>query len=463
MKTISEPGRDIEVISEVDVAVVGGGCAGLGAALAAARNGAKVALIERLGFLGGCVTATHMDVFWLFRAGDQKAVEGIGMETLWRLKGMGALQGEPGGRAYVDVEKFKLLADRMTKEAGIELWLHSWGVTPVMEGTAVRGVVTESKSGRKAILAKTVVDVSGDADIAARAGAPTVMGRESDGLVQPVSNSFRLSGVDVRAIRKYGDEHPEDRYFDSYVAKARAAGDLTIQRRRIMYHGFNEDTGELTGINVTRVQRVDPTNVRDLTQAEVTLREQVFQVKDFLRKYVPGFEKVEVAAISTQLAPRESRRVIGGYVLKEDDLKKGARFPDVVAVAPCFVDLHDPVGDATFWIYPGNVKPDKETKVSLHAYTIMADATTYDIPYRTLVPNDIENLLVAGRCISAEHIIVGSVRYLPISFATGQAAGTAAALAARQNKTPRDVDVALLQKTLSDQGAYLGEAATARV
>jgi len=268
MKTINEPSRSIEVLSEVDVAVVGGGCGGLGAAIAAARNGAKTPLIERLGFLGGCLTATHMDVLWMYRSGEDKAVEGIGMEVLWRLKGMSALQGEPGGRAYVDVEKFKLLGDRMTKEAGVELWLHSVGAAPAMEGNAVRGVVTESKSGRKAILAKTVIDVSGDGDIAYRAGAPTAYGRESDGLVQPVSIAFRLSGVDVKKIRQYAVDHPNDKYFDSYVARARAAGDFPIPRKRIMYHGFNEDTGEITGINVVRIQRVNPTDVRQLTAAE---------------------------------------------------------------------------------------------------------------------------------------------------------------------------------------------------
>ncbi len=459
MKTITEPGRQVEAISEVDVAVVGGGCAGLGAAIAAARNGAKTALIEQLGFLGGCITATHMDAFWMFRAGRHRAIEGLVIEMLGRVKQMGGLIGEPGGRCYVDVETFKLFCDRIIAETGIELWLHSQGVFPAMEGNAVRGVITESKSGRKAILAKAVVDGSGDGDIAYRAGAPSALGRESDGLTEPLGIGFRLSGVDVRKIRQYAAAHPDDKYFNSYVTKAKAAGDFPINRKRIMYHGWNEDTGEITGVNVVRIQHKDPTSTRDLTAAELEGREQIFKVEAFLRKYVPGFEKAQIAAIPTQVAPREGRRIIGGYVLTQQDIMKGSRFDDVVAVSPAFIDYHHPEGDGTTLVYPGLGKQgaESETMETLFSDTVFADAATYDIPYRCLLPNGVENVLTAGRCMSAEAVAVGSLRYLPISFATGQAAGTAAALAAKQGKSPRELDVEELQKTLVEQGMYLGE------
>lgn len=452
---VLEPAREVTVASQVDVAVVGGGCAGIGAAIAAARNGAKVAFIERLGFYGGCVTAAMMDVFWMLQAKDEKAIEGIAMEMLRRLKSeMDGVQGEPGQRCYVDAEKFKLMADIMVEEAGVEPWLHSLAVQPYMEGNTVAGVITESKSGRQAILAKVVVDASGDGDIAARAGAPFAYGRPEDGLVQPVSISFLLTGMDVVALRQWMRDHPQDTGFGEVVARAKADGEWTINRRRLGFHGWHEVTGEVTGINATRLQGVDPTNVRDLTRAEMELRKQVFQVQDFVRKYVAGGKNARIAAIATQLAPRESRRVLGEYVLRADDVVNGAHFPDAVAVSPCFWDRHDVTGDGSYHCKPANMAVQGHVEK-----VVYATSNTYDIPYRALVPQKIDNLLTAGRCISTDLEAETSIRYLGASFATGQAAGTAAALAALGNVTPRQLDVSLLRKRLSEQGAYLDHGA----
>lgn len=458
-KSITEPAREVPVASEVDVAVVGSGCAGLGAAIAAARNGARVALIERLGFFGGCVTATMMDVFWMWRAGDQKAVEGIAMEMLRRLKSeMDGVQGEPGERCYVDAEKYKLMADIMVQEAEIEPWLHSLAVRPYLDGDTINGIITESKSGKQAILAKVVVDASGDGDIAARAGAPFAMGRPQDGRIQPVSTSFLMTGIDVKTLQDWVNQHPGEKSFPTRVAEARTKGEWAIPRRHFVFHGIYEETGELTGINATRVRDIDPTNVRDLTAAEIELRRQVFQVRDFVRNYVPGGKNAKVGAIATQLAPRESRRILGEYVLRAEDIVSGARFPDAIAKYPCFWDIHNPTGDDIIYLRPAN-HPSSSPGDRIDQIHL-AKGVLYDIPYRCLVPQRIENLLTAGRCISADHEAVGSIRYLPASFATGQAAGTAAALAALGNVTPRQLDVSVLRRRLSKQGAYLGEEAT---
>lgn len=478
--TIREAAREIPVTAGVDVAVVGGGCAGLAAALAAARNGARVALIERLGFLGGCATATMMDVFWMYRAGDRKGVEGIGIEVLRRLKEQGGVDGEPGYRVYVDSEKLKVLADQMVVEAGVHLWLDTLGVTPVMEGEAVGGVIIESKSGRQAIRARVVVDASGDGDIAARAGSAFEMGRPEDGRLQPVSTSFRLSNVDFDGVRTYWTEHPEDVFFARLVEKAREAGDFTVARNAIVFHGVRP-WGELTGINATRVFVKDPTDVRQMTAAEIEARRQVYEVADFLRKYVPGFANCEVSYIATQVAARESRRITGEYTLTETDVLESATFPDAIAKFPCFLDLHNPAGDDVRLVYPRPDHPGEDPsdlawrsggdsmfeKMIRPAHTpkLRADVlqtaagALFDIPYRALVPVKVERLLTAGRCISATHVAEASIRYFPASFATGEAAGTAAALAARSNVLPRKVDVSALRRQLIVQGAYLGEEA----
>jgi ribulose 1,5-bisphosphate synthetase/thiazole synthase len=479
--SVREPARDIPVVSEVDVAVVGAGCAGLAAALAAARNGAKVALIERLGFLGGCLTATMMDTVWMCRAGDQKAVEGLAIEVLTRVKARGGVDGVPGYRVYVDTEKFKLVADEMVLEAGIELWLHALGVAPVMADNAVSGVILESKNGRQAIRAKVVVDASGDGDIAARAGAQFEMGRPSDGLTQPVSTSFRLSNVDFQGMRSYYAEFPDDIWFTRLVRQAREKGDFDVPRHSIVYHGMRP-WGELTGINATRIFVKDPTDARELTAAEVEGRRQVYAVAAMLQKYVPGFANCEVSYIATQIAARESRRVIGGYVLTGDDIVNGATFEDAIAKSPCFVDIHDPKGIGYHMLYPKMARPEDDPVAmawrsgdpnSVFETNIrparmpsrqpmkeddfkVAKAATFDVPYRALVPTTLDGLLTAGRCISADHVAEGSIRYLPISFATGEAAGTAAAVAAAQGCHPRQVDVQALRRRLVELGTYLG-------
>ena len=481
MTTIREIARDIEVVADVDVVVVGGGCAGVAAALAAARSGAKTALVERLGFLGGCATATMMDVFWMYQAGPGiPAVEGIGMEVLRRLKERGGVDGEPGWRCYVDSELLKVLYDDMMAEAGVDLWFHALGCYPVQEGNVVKGVIIESKSGRQAILSKVVVDASGDGDIAYRAGAPWRMGRESDGKVQPVSTSFRLSNVHLEGLIRYTQEHPYDLSFAELIVKARANGDYGILRDSLTLHGIRP-WGDFTGINATRVFVDDPTDVKEFTRAEIECRKQVYEVANMLKKYAPGFEDSEVAYIATQAAARESRSFVGDYTLTQNDVITGATFEDAIAVSPCFTDVHSPDGRISLIGMPFPADPKTgvpmrseawdsgDPKSNFAVYTRFAKfrpsqpqdpsvqpvAQVFDIPYRTLVPKEIDGLLTSGRCISGDHYAIGCVRYFPISFATGQAAGAAAAMCAQEKVQPRQVKVSKLQKKLVAKGAYL--------
>jgi hypothetical protein len=433
MRTIVEQPVEVPVAAEVDVVVVGGGVGGIAAAVAAARNGAKVALVERLGFMGGCATATMMDVMGEFQAGNTPAVAGIAMEVVWRLRDRGALEGTPGHRVYFDSEQLKVLADEMVLEAGVDLWLHTFGVKPVLEAGRVSGVFIESKSGRQAILAKYTIDISGDADIAYRAGAAWEIGRPEDGRLQPLTLNFMVGNVKREAVEDYyRDFRYGDPYFARLVRRAKRNGDFPIPRQEITHHRFTPG-GNLTGLNVTRIQGKDPTNVKDLTESEILARKQIYQIAHFLRKYVPGFEQCEIAAIATQIAGRESRRVKGGYELTKEDIFGQRKFPDAIAKFPSFSDIHDPVGDKVTLVHPD-------------------EGAMFDIPFRCLVPEKVDGILMAGKCISSTSYAAATIRRLSASMATGQAAGTAAALCAAQGIEARNMEVAALQAVLRLQG-----------
>ena len=378
-----------------------------------------------------------MDVFTLFRAQENWAIRGIAMEVVDRLRALGAVENAPGyedyGRVYFNHEVLKSLADAMVLEAGIELRLHTLGVSPIMEGDTIKGIITESKSGREAFPAKVVVDVSGDADIAYRAGAEFLYGREQDGRVQPMTVNFMAHGVDVQALRAYMRKYPEDRRFSRIVKQAKDTGDFPNVKDHVALHRIT-DSGIVTGINFTRVLGKNPTRAEDLTYAEIEARKQVWLLRDFMRKYMPGFDRCDVAAMATQINRRESRRVIGQYIFSDDDMLKGARFSDAIAKHPCFIDLHNPSGGDSRVIFP------RQGEIT-------------EIPYRCLVPKRVDGLLMAGKCVSATHVAEAGLRYLVCSFATGEAAGTAAAQAVRTGVPPRQVDVPVLQQTLRTRGA----------
>jgi hypothetical protein len=326
-----------------------------------------------------------------------------------------------------------------------------------------------------------LIDASGDGDIAYRAGCKYEQGREADGLVQPVSTSFKMTNINMDEVRSYYKDHQNDIFFSELVKVARAAGDFKVARDGIIMHGVRP-WGEFTGINATRVVIKDPTNVKMLTWAEQEGRRQVYAVRDFCRKYVPGMQNCEVSYIATQIAARESRRFMGSYVVTLEDVVKGRTFPDAIAKSPCFIDFHNPKGSDTWLYYPKRATPDEdvlwmakrsspdgmgsefEREIApariageLPPMVKVAEGVTFDIPYRSLVPLQIDGILTSGRCISCSSEAEGSIRDLPISFATGEAAGTAAAMATKGNIQPRDLDVPALQKQLASQGAYLGD------
>lgn len=458
---ITLPPRRAVVAAETDVLVVGGGPAGLGAALGAAGAGARVVLAERYGFLGGNATAALVMPLMSFHT-EHPRPEATGSTSLFptdhgpgdaviagalkmlleRLVRAGGIIPPSRATGYVvpfDPEVFKLVALELLDEAGVQYLLHALA-SDALGGAHVQGVVFESKSGPVVLRAKAVVDCTGDGDVAARAGAPFEIGRHPDGLVQPMTLYFRMVQFQRAAFENYVHSHPDQwkgvHGLWELIRKATEAGELDLRREDLLLFGTPHP--QEIAVNSTRVTRVLGTDVWDLTYAERESRRQLRQIESFLRRYVPGFENAYVVQSGVQIGVRETRRILGEYLLTADDLLSARKFEDAIARGTYPVDIHNPTGKGTLLrrIPPGDA---------------------YDIPLRCLVPQRVDHLLVAGRCISGTHEAMSSYRVMPISMATGQAAGVCAALAARRGIPPRDVLANEVQEELMRQGANLGE------
>lgn len=466
---VVEAARELRVRAKVDVLVVGGGSAGWHASVAAARNGADTMLVEQHGSLGGTVTNAMVQPFMTFHDpfGDP-VVAGTWGEMLERLEHLGGTIGpvpaDDGNPPWskrptltpFDPEILRFVAQELVLDAGVRLMLHTFVVGAVMEGDELRGVIVESKSGREVILAGCVVDASGDADVAAAAGADVVLGRESDGLSMPMTLYIKMDGVDYGVVREYVEANPgEFRWwsfpdvdprlpdeiekapvscagFLSLVREARESGELYLGRESINILPC-PGKGEVV-LNCTRVGHLDPTDADDLTTAEIEARRQAMSVIAFATRRLPGFERARLVSIAPNIGVRESRRVLGEHVLTLEDVAEPVHFPDAIARGAYNVDIHNPHDDKSTW---------------------MDLDEPYEIPYRCLVPRRIDGLLIAGRCISATHEAFAATRVTPSVAATGQAAGTAAALAVRGNVRPREVDTDELVELLVAQGASL--------
>lgn len=461
------------------VLVVGGGPAGLGAAYGAAVAGAHVMLAERYGFLGGNATAALVMPLMSFHTDSpvsqpvptrllpndhgsgQAVVAGVlrvFLEKLVRAGGAIPPSRETGYVVPFDPEIFKFTALDLLDDVGVQYLLHAYasgvvgrvGLAPPATSPEQKEepvgqappytVVFETKSGPVVIEAKVVVDCTGDGDIAASAGAAYEIGREEDGLTQPMTLMFRMVEFQYEAFARYGREHPDQwqgvHGLWDLIRRATAAGVLQMPREDILFFGTPHE--QEVAVNSTRVTRVLGTEVWDLTYAERESRRQMRQIVAFLTQYVPGFEKAYPAQSGVQIGVRETRRILGEYQLTAADILNVRRFDDVIARGSYPMDIHNPEGRGTVLqrLPPGGA---------------------YDIPLRSLIPRDLEQLLVAGRCISGTHEAHSSYRTMPVALATGQAAGVCAALAARSDTRPRDVPAAEVQAELRRQGANLGE------
>jgi hypothetical protein len=336
-----------------------------------------------------------------------------------------------------DPEVFKLVALDLLDEVGITFLLHAFAAD-VVGGHALQGVVFETKSGPVVIKARVVVDCTGDGDIAARAGAAFETGREGDELVQPMTLMFRMVEFEASAFAAYAKAHPDQwrgvHGLWDLIAKATAAGELDLPREDVLF--FATPRSREVSVNSTRVRGVLGTDVWDLTYAEWQSRRQMRQIAAFLRRYVPGFERAYVVQSGVNIGVRETRRIVGEYQLTATDVLEARKFDDVIARGAYPIDIHNPTGSGT-------------------VLQRLPDGEAYDIPLRCLLPQNVNQLVVAGRCISGTHEAHSSYRVMPIAMATGQAAGVCAALAARAGKAPRDLPATQVQEELRRQGADL--------
>ena len=440
---IEEPARQVPIYGEYEVAVLGGGPAGIAAAVAAARAGRRTLLIERYGFLGGMGTAAGVTNFCGLHAnvhGEmRRLVQGIASELLSRIDRLGGLNaphlvlGKILAQAY-DTSAYKIAADDLLANHKVDILFHALGAGVVMaDDKRVNALMVETKAGRQAVRANIFIDCSGDGDLAAWAGAPYEIGDDQGHLLYP-SMMFRLNGVDPQRAGEAWRTIP------ALMEKAEAAGTHKFPRKAAIVRPQRHAVE--WRVNFTQLARKDGAAVNglepdEMTRGEIDGRRQAIEAFEFLRT-VPGFEESYIVDLPPQLGIRETRRVVGGYMLSGEDVLGCASFEDSIGVNGWPIEAHV-TGDVIFKFPP-----------------IPQSRGYNELPYRMLVPGGVDNLLIAGRCASMTHEGQSAARVSGACFAMGEAAGTAAALALSGNTIPRDIAVEKLQQGLRAQGAFIG-------
>ena len=421
-------------MEKYNLIVAGGGFAGVGAAIAAAGRGLRVLLIERGNCLGGAAVTGLVNPFmpfWSNAAPDGEKTRfylsrGIFREILNGLSEAGALSSN---EMTFDEEYLKLLLNRMVKQKGVELLYHSYVTDAEMNGGTVKTITVANKSGSMRLSADYFIDATGDGDLAALSGFPFRIGREKDGLCQPMTLCFRLANVDMEALKRVRDS------INPLYKEFKEQGKIKNIREDVLY--FHTLTDGIVHFNSTRIVKKNPVNAFELTEAETEAREQVFELYEFLKCHIDGFQNSRLIMTAPQIGVRESRKIEGEYILTGEDLISCVKFEDSIAAGNYDIDIHNPEGSGTSHYY-------------------FKDGEYYTIPYRCLIPKNSKNLLIAGRCISATHEAQASVRIMPIVCCLGEAAGLAAAAAYNSGAALSEIDVPELQDTLRSTGAFIG-------
>ena len=448
-QSITEPSRQLSVYGEFDVVVVGGGPSGLAASVSAAKHGAKVLLVERYGFLGGMGTAggvTNFAGLYGRKNGEmQQVVHGVVDDLLARMEALGGvnapqdgMQGRIRVRSY-DVSALKCAADQLLLAAGVEILFHALAASVIMQGQRIEALVIETKSGRQAIRARSFIDCSGDADVAAFAGAPFELGDGHGSGLFPTT-MFRVGHVDApNALAAVGEFKAINTFMEA--SQARAPGRYTFPRAGAILRPQKNPTEWRA--NVTQVANasgtaMDATDARQLSDGEIEGRRQITEYFSFLRNEVPGFKDSAIVDIAAQIGVRETRRIMGDYVLTGEDILSSARFDDAIGINAWPIEVH--AAGRIDWQFPRN-------------WESQTGRVYNDLPWRMLVPKGVSNLLVAGRCASMTHEGQSAARVSGGCFVMGQAAGTAAAML-QDGKTFAGTDIKQLQKNLRQDGAY---------
>lgn len=419
--------KEIEPEKEIkhwDVVVIGGGPGGIPASIAAARNGAKVLLVEKYGFLGGMATTALVHPYMKYKAGEEVITRGLFEEFVNKLYEAGAILEN---RQTFEAEAMKCLLDDFVLGSGIDILLHTQAIGVLKEGQIIKAVRVFHKAGIEDISADIFIDSSGDGDIAEWAGAEIEVGRSSDGGCQPMTTGFRMANVDTKSM-------PVRSKINKLYDKAKVNGEINNERENVLF--FSTVHPDVIHFNTTRILGKSALNGWSLTEAEVEGRKQVIEMVQFLKKYVKGFENSYLMKIGSQIGVRESRRVIGKYVLNADDVLSAKHFEDGITCGSYPIDIHNPSGTGTDLRH-------------------LKDGEYYKIPYRCLVPNNIDNLLIASRCISATHEAHSSLRVQPIVWGIGEAGGTAASMCIKNKYSPADVNTGELRELLKKQGAFV--------
>ena len=413
-----------EKVKHWDVIVVGGGPGGVPAAVASARNGARVLLVEAYGFLGGMATNALVNPYMKYNAGDKILTRGLFEEFVDILAENGAILDD---RKHFDAEPMKRLLDSFVLEADADMLLHARAIGVLREKGSIKAVRVFHKGGVEDLSADIVIDSTGDGDIAAWAGARIEVGRDQDHACQPMTTSFRMAKVDVGRIP------PRDEINRLYDA-AKERGEVANPRENVLF--FRSVHPDVIHFNTTRIVGKSALDGWSLTEAEIEGRRQIDDMVRFLKKHVAGFENAYLMKSGSQIGIRESRRVMGRYVLTAEDVLEARHFDDGITCASYDIDIHNPAGTGT-------------------VIKRLKNGTWYDIPYRCLIPEGVDNLIVAGRSISATHEAHSSLRVMPIVWGIGQAGGTAAAICVKKGIRPGEVDPAELRSILVGQGAVI--------
>ena len=438
---------------------MGGGPAGIAAAIASARNGTKTMLIERCGFVGGMATAALVGPFMTCYdgSGEIQIIKGIFDELVRRLeKAGGAIHPSKVGRATshaafireghmhvtpFDSEILKIVAEDMMQDSGVELLYYTQFIDCIVENNRIIEVIVAKKEGLCAIKASIVIDCSGDANVAVAAGVPTVLGREKDNKTQPATMFLQVCNVDSDSVKKHVEENKElvgKPFFGAFswlIEEGRRTGEWDIKRGELGAYETN-NKGEWK-LNTTRVIGIDATKSSELTRASIEGRKQVIKVYKFLKDHVPGFENAKRMGTGSVIGVRETRHIKGKYIIEKEDVLQSRTFDDDILLCSNAIDIHSDDG-------------------SSGGEYVVVDKW-YGIPYRSLVPLNCQNLLVAGRAISATSEAASAFRVMPCCCGIGQAAGTAAAIAVLNKVSPDKVNVYNLQRTLINQGVFLNK------